>query len=35
MEINSVTYDPAAITIEEMERALQKAGTYRETITGE
>ena len=27
-EINTVYYDPTIITIEEMERALKKAGTY-------
>ena len=27
-EINTVYYDPAVITIEEMETALKKAGTY-------
>ena len=27
-EINTVYYDPAFITIEEMESALKKAGTY-------
>jgi len=27
-EINTVYYDPAVITIEEMEIALKKAGTY-------
>ncbi len=27
-EINTVYYDPAVITIEEMEAALKKAGTY-------
>jgi len=31
-EINTVYYDPAFITIEEMEEALKKAGTYLETI---
>jgi len=28
-EINAVFYDPALITIKEMEKALKKAGTYR------
>jgi hypothetical protein len=28
-EINTVYYDPTVITIEEMEGALKKAGTYR------
>jgi hypothetical protein len=31
-EINRVFYDPALITIEEMEEALKKAQTYRETV---
>ena len=31
-EINTVYYDPAFITIEEMEEALKKVGTYLETI---
>ena|SRR3990172_8168965 len=31
-EINTVYYDPEVITIEEMEGALKKAGTYVETI---
>lgn len=31
-EINTVYYDPAEITINEMETALKKAGTYIETI---
>jgi len=31
-EINTVYYDPAIITIEEMEMALKKAGTYIRTI---
>jgi hypothetical protein len=31
-EINTVYYDPAVITIEEMEMALKKAGTYRGTV---
>ena len=31
-EINTVYYDPAVITIEEMEIALKKAGTYIETV---
>ena len=30
-EINTVYYDPAVITIEEMEAALKKARTYRGT----
>ena len=31
-EINTVYYDPKAITIEAMETALRKAGTYVETV---
>jgi hypothetical protein len=31
-EINTVYYDPNVITIEEMEMALKKAGTYVETL---
>jgi copper chaperone CopZ len=31
-EINTVYYDPAEITIPEMEEALKKAGTYTETV---
>ncbi|HUI44358.1 MAG TPA: hypothetical protein VL122_00025 [Nitrospirota bacterium] len=31
-EINTVYYDPKTITIEEMELALKKAGTYVETV---
>jgi copper chaperone CopZ len=31
-EINTVWYDPAVITIAEMEKALKEAGTYRGTI---
>jgi hypothetical protein len=31
-EINTVYYDPAAITVEEMEMALKKAGTYVDTV---
>ena len=31
-EINTVYYDPAVITIEEMETALKKAGTYIGTV---
>jgi len=30
-EINTVYYDPAAVTIEQMEAALKKAGTYQGT----
>jgi hypothetical protein len=28
-EINTVYFDPRLITVEEMEKALQKAGTFR------
>jgi hypothetical protein len=31
-EINTVYYDPAVVTIEEMEAALKKAGTYLGTV---
>lgn len=31
-EINTVYYDPSLITIEEMEIALKKAGTYLGTL---
>ncbi len=31
-EINTVYYDPAVITIQEMEMALKKAGTYSGTV---
>jgi hypothetical protein len=31
-EINSAYYDPSVITIEEMEMALKKAGTYLGTL---
>ncbi len=31
-EINAVYYDPKEITIEDMEKALKRAGTYEETI---
>lgn len=31
-EINTVYYDPAVITIREMETALKKAGTYTGTV---
>ena len=31
-EINTVYYDPAIITVEEMERVLKKAGTYSGTV---
>lgn len=32
-EINTVHYDPALITIEEMEEVLKKAATYRGTVS--
>jgi len=32
-EVDTVYYDPKMITIEEMEAALKKAGTYVGTIT--
>jgi len=31
-EINTVYYDPKVITIEEMEQALKKSGTYIEIV---
>ena len=31
-EINTVYYDPNVVMIEEMEKALKSAGTYKETI---
>jgi len=31
-EINTVWYDPAVITVEDMENALEKAGTYKKTF---
>jgi hypothetical protein len=31
-EINTVFYDPALITIKEMEKALKKSETYRGTV---
>jgi hypothetical protein len=31
-EINTVYYDPSVITIEEMETALENAGTYTGTV---
>ena len=30
-EINTVTFDPARVTIEQMEALLKQAGTYRGT----
>jgi hypothetical protein len=32
MEINTVWYDRSEITVEEMEKSLKKAGTYRKTF---
>jgi len=32
MEVNTVVFDPAQITVEQMEDALKKAGTYRKTF---
>jgi hypothetical protein len=32
MEINTVTFDRTKISVEEMEDALKRAGTYRKTI---
>ena len=34
-EINTVYYDPAVISVEEMEAALKKAGTYLGTINSQ
>jgi hypothetical protein len=31
-EINTVYYDPAVITVEEIETALKKSGTYLGTV---
>ena len=31
LEINTVTFDPARVTIEQMRDRLQQAGTYRGT----
>jgi len=31
-EINTVYYDASTVTIEEMEDALRKAGTYQGTV---
>ena len=31
-EVNTVVYDPARVTINEMESALKKAGTYQGTV---
>lgn len=32
IEKNTVWYDPSVITVEEMERALKEADTYRKTF---
>lgn len=32
MEINTVIYDPAEISIKEMEKALKKHDTYKKTF---
>jgi hypothetical protein len=32
-EVNTVTFDPAEITVEKMVEALKRAGTYRGTAT--
>jgi hypothetical protein len=32
MEINTVIYDRSRITVQQMEEALKKAGTYRKTF---
>jgi len=32
-EVNTVTFDPAEITVEKMMDALKRAGTYRGTAT--
>ena len=32
MEINAVIYDPAEISIKEMEKALKKHDTYKKTF---
>jgi len=31
-EINTVYYDPGLISIQQMEKALKQAGTYRGTL---
>lgn len=35
MEVNTVVFDPARITVEQMEEALMRAGTYRKTFKDE
>jgi hypothetical protein len=32
MEANTVVYDPALLSVEQMEKALRQAGTYRKTF---
>ncbi len=32
MEANTVVYDSSRISVEQMEKALKKAGTYRKTF---
>lgn len=32
MEVNTVVYDPARITVEQMEAVLKQAGTFRKTF---
>jgi len=34
MEVNTVIYDGSKITVERMEEALKKAGTYLKTLQG-
>jgi hypothetical protein len=32
MEANTVVYDPDRISVEQMEQAVRRAGTYRKTF---
>jgi ornithine cyclodeaminase/alanine dehydrogenase-like protein (mu-crystallin family) len=32
MEVNTAVFDPARITVEQMEEALKRAGTYWKTF---
>ncbi len=32
MEVNTVVFDPARITVEQMEEALKQAETFRKTF---
>lgn len=32
MEVNTVVFDPARISVKQMEEALKGAGTYRKTF---